>query len=326
MSTSENQSFQPDVQFLRDVQEGLAASPKTLPCKYLYDERGSQLFEEITSLDEYYPTRADLEATTTNVEAIVSRVGPGVRLVELGSGSSTKTRVLLDHLPDIAAYIPVEISSDALDESVTALREAYPDLEVLPLRADYTRPLTLPTPSRPFQKTVVYYPGSTIGNFHPKDAIAFLRRLREVVISDQNTAGDGGMLIGVDLKKDKAQLERAYNDAQGVTAAFNLNLLTRINRELGTEIPVADFRHEARYDEGLGRIEMHLVSERAQTIDIGDQTFAFEAGETIRTEESYKYSREEFARVAEEAGFNVDAFWTDTRGRFSLQYLLARPM
>lgn len=314
MSTPDSQTF------LADVQSGLSQSPKTLPCKYLYDERGSQLFEDITALDDYYPTRADLDATSSNIDAIKRHIGPSVRLVELGSGSSTKTRILLDHLENVAAYTPVDISTDALDESVANLRAAYPGLEVLPLCADYTQPLELPPPSRAFTHTVVYYPGSTIGNFHPPDAIAFLRRIRRAV------QPDGGLLIGVDLKKDKAVLERAYNDRQGVTAAFNLNLLTRINRELPASIPVDGFRHEARYDEQKGRIEMHLVSESDQDVKVGDETFHFHAGETIRTEESYKYSREEFARLAEEAGFEVTAFWTDREGRFSLQYLSPQPV
>jgi len=309
----------PDLQtFLHDVQRGLSQSPKTLPCKYLYDERGSQLFEDITELDDYYPTRADLEATTANIEAIVEHIGPGARLVELGSGSSTKTRVLLDHLEDLVAYIPVEISADALDESVQSLRASYPHLEVLPLCADYTHPLDLPSPSRAFRRTVVYYPGSTIGNFHPPDAIAFLRRIRRA------TVPDGGLLIGVDLKKDKAILERAYNDSAGVTAAFNLNLLSRIERELPAEVDLEGFHHEARYDEQLGRIEMHLVSDAKQEIRIGDETFHLEPGETIRTEESYKYGRQDFARIADEAGFDVTAFWMDRSSRFSLQYLSPR--
>ncbi len=312
MSTPDRQTF------LADVQSGLSQSPKTLPCKYLYDERGSQLFEDITALDDYYPTRADLDATSSNIDAIERHIGPGVRLVELGSGSSTKTRILLDHLESVAAYTPVDISTDALDESVASLKTAYRDLEVLPLCADYTQPLELPTPSEAFTRTVVYYPGSTIGNFHPPDAIAFLRRIRRAV------QPDGGLLIGVDLKKDKAVLERAYNDREGVTAAFNLNLLTRINRELPAAFSLDAFRHEARYDEQKGRIEMHLVSASDQDVKVGDQTFHFSAGETIRTEESYKYSREEFARLAEEAGFEVTAFWTDREGRFSLQYLSPR--
>lgn len=304
--------------FLLDVQAGLAAQPKTLPCKYLYDGRGSQLFEAITELEEYYPTRADLEATRANIDAIAELLGPDLRLVELGSGSSTKTRELLDHLRGVVAYVPVEISVDALDESVVALREAYPNLEVLPLCADYTQPLELPKPSKPFARTVVYYPGSTIGNFHPPQAISFLRRIRSAVLPD------GGLLIGVDLKKDKELLELAYNDRKGVTADFNINLLDRINRELPAEIPVHEFHHEARYDERLGRIEMHLVSDAELDVKVGDQTFHFAAGESIRTEESYKYARHEFARLAVEAGLEVQAFWTDSRGQFSLQYLNPR--
>lgn len=308
--------------FLADVQRGLAARPKTLPCKYLYDEVGSALFEKICGVEEYYPTRADLDATERNVEAIAALVGRAVRLVELGSGSSTKTRVLLDRL-DLAAYVPIDISVDALEASVEQLRAAYPDLEILPLAADYTQPVELPAPSRPFTRTVVYFPGSTIGNFHPSAAIEFLKRIRSA-IEGRGGREPGGLLIGVDLKKDPAVLEAAYDDAEGVTAAFNKNLLTRINRELGAAFDLDAFAHQARYDEREGRIEMHLVSQRAQSATVGDRTFHFAPGESIRTEESYKYSRDDFARVASEAGLEVTAFWTDAEGLFSLQYLVAK--
>jgi dimethylhistidine N-methyltransferase len=309
--------------FLDDVQRGLGARPKTLPCKYLYDEVGSALFETICRLEEYYPTRADLDATRRNIAAIAALIGPRARLVELGSGSSTKTRVLLDALDDLVAYVPIDISVEALEASVRDLRAAYPDLEISGLAADYTQPVDLPVPSRPPARTVVYYPGSTIGNFHPTGAIAFLQRIRRAIEPGPDGAA-GGLLIGVDLKKDPAVLEAAYDDAAGVTAAFNKNLLVRINRELGASFDLDAFDHAARYDAREGRIEMHLVSTRAQTVTVGDRSFHFDAGESIRSEESYKYSREDFARIAAEAGLEVAAFWTDAAGLFSLQYLVAR--
>jgi L-histidine Nalpha-methyltransferase len=304
--------------FLADVLAGMAAEPKTLPCKYFYDAEGSRLFEEICGLDEYYLTRADLEATRRHVEAIASLAGPGCLLVELGSGASIKTRILLDHLRDVAAYVPIDISEAALAESVAALAADYPALEVLPVLADYTSTVPLPEPERRPARTLVYFPGSTIGNFHPPDAVRFLARIARAI-------GDGGAaLVGVDLKKDAAVLERAYDDARGVTARFNKNLLARINRELGADFDLGAFRHAARYDATLGRIEMHLVSERAQEIHIGGARFALRAGETIRSEESYKYARDEFERVAGEAGLEVKAFFTDARALFSLQYLEPR--
>lgn len=301
--------------FLDDVVAGLSSRPKTLPCKYLYDARGSELFERICELEAYYPTRADLDATARNIDRIVARVGPSARLVELGSGSSTKTRVLLDHLPDLVAYVPIDISVSALEDSAASIRAEYPALEVLPVLADYTQSVTLPATARDTERTLIYFPGSTIGNFHPPDAIAFLRRIGAA-------CGRGGAaLIGVDLKKDKAMLELAYDDPEGVTAAFNLNLLTRINRELGADFDVRAFAHHARYDEELGRIEMHLVSARSQVVALGEHHITLAAGETIRTEESYKYSIDDFARLATEAGLSVEEVWTDDRGLFSLQFL-----
>ncbi len=306
----------PSKTFLVEVLEGLRSSPKTLPCKYLYDTRGSELFEEICALDEYYATRADLDATQRNIDAIVANVGAGCLLVELGSGSSTKTRVLLDHLPELAGYVPIDISRSALELSTASLRVDYPELEVLPLCADYTQSLELPKPQRTPQKTLIYYPGSTIGNFHPPAATAFLRRIAVAC------GGDGAALIGVDLKKDKARLERAYDDAKGVTAAFNLNLLSRINRELGANFELAAFAHEARYNEKLGRVEMHLVSQCSQTVAIAEHEVIFSANETIRTEESYKYNNEDFSRLAQDAGMRVEAAWTDAQRLFGLQYLV----
>ncbi|MCA9620438.1 MAG: L-histidine N(alpha)-methyltransferase [Myxococcales bacterium] len=301
--------------FLSDVIDGLDREPKILPCKYFYDARGSELFEQICELPEYYPTRADVEATETNIDAIVAALGPGVRLVELGSGAGVKTRILLSHLREVAAYVPIEISEAALDASAARLAEEFPQLTILPVAADYTLPFELPEAGATATRTVIYFPGSTIGNFHPPDAIQFMRRLRRIA---------DGVLIGVDLKKDKAILERAYDDAAGVTAAFNLNLLVRMQRELGAELDLDGFEHMARYDEAAGRIEMHLVSRRDQAIVVGNRRFDLRAGETIRSEVSYKYSLPEFATVAMESGWEVEQVWTDRQGRFSLQYLAAR--
>lgn len=304
-----------DETFLQDVLDGLSTLPKTLPCKYLYDERGSQLFEAICEVEEYYVTRADIEVTERHARDIADLIGPEALLVELGSGSSTKTRALLDELVKPVAYVPVDISDALLQQSAKALRQRYPALEVLPLCADYSQIIALPKPSRKPACTVIYFPGSTIGNFEPRHAIVFLRRLREACHPD------GAVLIGVDLKKDTEVLERAYDDAAGVTAQFNLNLLARLNRELDADFDLERFRHRALYNEDLGRIEMHLVSTVEQTVHIGDAEVSFQSDESIRTEESYKYSLDEFAKVCAEAGLDVHHVWTDERGYFSLQYL-----
>jgi dimethylhistidine N-methyltransferase len=301
--------------FLHDVLEGLRQRPqRILPCKYFYDERGAELFERICELEEYYLTRADLEATRDHVERIVAHVGRGVRLVELGSGAGIKTRILLEHLVDLRAYLPVDISAEQLARTAEALRADFPGLKVEPLAADYTQSFELPDESS--GRTVVYFPGSTIGNFHPPAAITFLRALRALV------APDGGLLIGVDRKKDRKTLERAYDDGAGVTAAFNLNLLLRMQRELGAELELEGWQHRAVYDERRGRIEMHLVSREPQSIRLGGEEFTFAAGETIRTEVSYKYTLEEFATLAREADLSVAATWLDRRGRFSLAWLV----
>ncbi len=305
-----------DPVFLQDVIAGLSAEPKTLPCKYFYDARGSDLFDQICELEEYYPTRADTEATADHIEAIAAEIGPRARLVELGSGSSIKTRILLDHLEALVAYVPVEISPEPLRRSTRELRAAYPKLTVQPLEADYTTSFRLPRPPSQPARTVVYFPGSTIGNFHPPDAVVFLRRLRDLV------APDGAILIGVDLDKDPEVLERAYDDSAGITAAFNLNLLHRMVGELGAELDLTRFSHRAIYDQAKKRIEMHLVSDVDQVVVVGGRRFAMTAGETIRSEVSYKYGLDDFAHVAAEAGLAVDDVWTDREGLFSLQYLV----
>ncbi len=309
-------------QFLDEVVEGLSAAQKTLPCKYLYDEKGSKLFDQICELEDYYPTRADLEATRINLDEIAKRVGPKARLVELGSGSSMKTELLLKRL-DLAEYVPLDISTDHLEATAEDIRKRYPDLVVQPAAADYTQPVNLPEPQVPFNRTVVYFPGSTIGNFHPDEAAQFLSRIGSLVSGDSEAGTkSGGILIGVDLRKERARLERAYDDSEGVTAKFNLNLLRHINRELGAEFPLERFEHRAVWDSEAGRIEMHLVSLVDQEVEVGDESFSFKKGEYIRSEVSYKYSREGFAELAAKAGLKVDAFWTDSQGLFSLQYLV----
>jgi dimethylhistidine N-methyltransferase len=318
MSTTEalpmiDQSPETD-SFREAVLSGLQRPQKEVPSKFLYDARGSKLFDAICELDEYYPTRTEMAIMEDNVDAMVDAIGERALLAEYGSGSSLKTRILLDHARDLAAYVPIDISREHLAEAAEEIAEAYPGLPVQPLCADYTEELTLPAPPQPAQRTVVYYPGSTIGNFHPDRALPFLRRVAE-------TAGaGGGLLIGVDLRKDVDVIRAAYNDADGVTAAFNKNLLRRINRELGGTFDLDRFEHEGRWKGEKGCIEMHLVSTEAQRVRIDGQTVDFEAGETIRTEYSFKYTLEGFEALAAEAGFAVEQVWTDADDYFSIQY------
>ncbi len=300
-----------------EVLRGLTAPAKTLPCKLFYDARGSELFEEICTLDEYYPTRTELGILREYGRQIAALVGPHCRLAELGSGSSTKTRLLLDRLAEPAAYVPIDISRVALLEAATALAVDYPDLAVLAVCADYTQPFELPEPPRPAARTVVFFPGSTIGNLEPPEAQRFLRRVAAWC------GRGGGLLIGVDLKKDRAILEPAYDDRRGVTAAFNLNLLARINRELGADFALDGFRHRAIYNEERGRVEMHLVSRRPQTVHLLGRAIHFDEDEAIDTEHSYKYDVAEFERLAGRAGFQVGQVWTDPRRLFGVLYLTA---
>lgn len=299
---------------LAQAASGLVAREKTLPCKLLYDEAGSRLFEEICELPEYYPTRTEIGILRGAAVEIASLVGPRCALVELGSGSSAKTRILLDHLVE-PAYVPVDIARTQLEEAVEGLVLEYPDVEYLPVCQDYTRELWIPPAARARTRRVAFFPGSTIGNFEPEEAEAFLRRIAAA-------CGPGGaLLIGVDLRKDRGVLERAYDDSEGVTAAFNLNLLRRLNRECGTDFDLSAFRHRARYDEVHGRIEMHLVSQRAQVIRLGNDEIEFREGEHITTEHSYKYDLAEFGRLASRAGFRPERVWTDPAERFSVHYL-----
>ena len=303
--------------FLQDVIEGLSRPRKELSPKYFYDERGSALFEAICELPEYYPTRTEMAIMREHVGEMADRLGPGCLLIEYGSGSGRKTRVLIAALSPVA-YMPIDIAREQLARSASELAHDFPELRVLAVCADYSRPLALPADARTAaRRRVVYFPGSTIGNFTLSEAREFLREARV-------TVGTGGaMLVGVDLKKDEALLNAAYNDAQGVTAAFNLNLLTRINRELGADFDLTAFHHRAFYHAAMSRIEMHLVSGKQQTVTVAGHRFEFSAGETIHTENSCKYSVDEFQALAHSAGFVAEQCWTDPAGLFAVHYLAA---
>lgn len=302
--------------FLADVLEGLSKPKKTLPCKYFYDARGSELFDRICELAEYYPTRIETAILRDNLDSIAGTMPFGPVLIEYGSGSSTKTRLLLDRLDDLAAYVPVDICGGHLLRSAWSLRARYPRLRVHPICADFTRPFRVPDFER--RPRVVFFPGSTIGNFGPIEAIDLLAGMAKV------TGSGGGLLIGVDLLKPREILEAAYDDSAGVTAAFNLNLLERVNRELDGTFDLDGFAHRAIFNADDGRVEMHLVSRTDQVAEVAGQPFRFAAGETIHTENSHKYSREGFAELAARAGWRVDSIWTDAREFFSVQYLVAR--
>ena len=300
---------------LEEVLRGLRGPQKELPCKLFYDETGSKLFERITALDEYYPTRAEQRIMRLAGDEIAARIGTECLLIEYGSGSSQKTRTLLDHLERPAAYVPIDISREQLRESAAALAAAYPGLRVLPICGDFTGNLQLPSTLPQGRRRVAYYPGSTIGNFVPNDARRFLVRMAEMC------GRAGGLLIGVDLKKDPLMLHRAYNDALGVTAAFNLNILVRLNRDFGGDFALDEFRHYAFYNPVFDRVEMHLVSLSDQTVRVADTRIHFKRGESIWTESSYKYNPDEFASLAASAGWRVEQVWTDDRALFSVQYL-----
>jgi dimethylhistidine N-methyltransferase len=307
--------FEPSrAEFLRDVSEGLRQSPKRLPCKYLYDERGSALFDEICGLEEYYPTQTEIGIMEQDAGAMARALGPEVMLIEYGSGSGHKTRLLLDELEAPSAYVPVDISREHLARSASELASEYPAIPVLPVCADFTKPFDLPE-SVPPRRRAAYFPGSTIGNFERKLAAELLSGIAS------SCGEDGALLVGVDLQKDVSVLVDAYDDARGVTADFNRNLLVRINRELGANFDVESFAHRALWEPEEGRIEMHLVSEVAQSVELADETLRFAAGESICTEHSHKYTVDGFAALAEESGFRVAQVFTDPEQYFSVQLL-----
>jgi dimethylhistidine N-methyltransferase len=305
----------PLAQFHDDVLAGLSRQPKELPCKYFYDARGSELFDRICELPEYYLTRTELAIMCQHASEMADALGCRCLLVEFGSGSSVKTPLLLEHMREPAGYVPVDISREHLFASAAAIRRRFPGLEVRPLWADFTEPFALPQIRGRVDRRAVYFPGSTIGNFGPDEAVALLARMAGLV------GPGGGVLIGMDLRKAAAVVEPAYNDAAGVTAAFNRNLLARINRELGADFDVGQFAHRAFFDESHSRIEMHLVSRRRQVVHLGGAVVRFARGESIRTELSYKYSRVAFASLAGAAGLAVRRVWTDAGGLFSVQHL-----
>jgi len=306
----------PSNELLEIAQRGLSLKPKRLPSWLFYDERGSALFDEICEQPEYYLTRSEIALMDEHAGSIADTLGSDVRLVEYGSGNARKTRMLLQHLHQPVAYVPVEISAEPLRESVDRLATEFPALPVQPLCADFTKPLRLPIPPRAPRRTVLYFPGSTIGNFDNRAAAVLLRKMR-------NEMGDaGGILIGVDLKKDPAAIEAAYNDAAGVTAAFTLNMLTRLNRDVGSDFDLSAFRHRAHYNPMAGRIETHIVSSKAQQVKLGKTSVAFREDEAIQVEYSCKYSLADFEALAAKAGLAVLRVWTDAQKMFSVQYLV----
>jgi L-histidine Nalpha-methyltransferase len=303
-------------EFLADIIAGLSSNPRTIPCKYFYDERGAALFQKICELPEYYVTRAEIDILDRCRADIASHLGSSVELIGLGTGAGTKTRILIEALESPAVYIPVDISEKQLRQSTVLFRKIFPELEILPVCADYLQPVVLPLPRHTPARNIVYFPGSTIGNFEPDEAVQFLRRIANVC------RPNGGLLIGADLKKDPRLLDAAYNDRAGVTAQFNLNLLERINRELGADFNLDQWRHRAIYNSNAGRIEMHLISETDQFVHLNEHKFHFRRGEKVITEFSYKYAPDEFAALAAKAGFNFVRMWTDDARLFGVFYFV----
>jgi L-histidine Nalpha-methyltransferase len=304
--------------FRRDVLAGLSRPQRSLPCKYLYDEEGARLFEAICELPEYYPTRTETAILEENIEEIAALAGSRANLVDLGSGNGRKTRLLLEHLEQPASYCPVDVAHQQLLGCSRQLAWEYPGLAIEPVCADYTEPFKLPALPPDSGPVTVFFPGSTIGNCEPAEAVSFLRRMARLC------GEEGGLLIGVDLKKSPQVLNLAYNDSLGVTAKFNLNLLARANRELHAGFDLAQFRHYAFYNEKAGRIEMHLVSRRLQCVPVDGTAFVFGRDESVTTEHSYKYTLAQFAQLAARAGLEVARYWTDERRWFTVQYLKPR--
>jgi dimethylhistidine N-methyltransferase len=302
--------------FAAAVHAGLSKPRKRLPTEYLYDARGSALFDAICELPEYYPTRTELGIMRKHVGAMARTIGSGATIIEYGSGSSTKTRLLLDALDAPAAYVPVDISREHLEATAAQLRLEYPAVPIVPVCADFTTAFEVPVVGN--GPRCAYFPGSTIGNFEPPAAIELLDQMRELV------GERGSVLIGADLRKPLEILEPAYDDAAGVTAEFNLNLLVRIDRELGGDVDVSRFRHRAWFDAEHGRIVMELVSTCAQIVTIDHKRYRFAEGEVITTEYSHKYTRESFAKLASAADLAVAQVWTDEQQWFSVQRLVPR--
>lgn len=306
----------PKETFLSDVISGLSKPQKQIPPKYFYDEKGSELFDQICKTKEYYVTRTEMDLLEDIGPKISELAGPNCKIIEFGSGASKKIRTLLEALVTPKSYIAIDISKEFLVESANTIAQDYPEIEVGAICADFLKPVNLPVSVQENEGNLLgFFPGSTIGNFTTNEAVAFLKTAHNLL------SPHGALLIGVDLKKDETILEAAYNDAQGITADFNLNILERINKELGANFTTEKFEHEAVYNSGEGRIEMHLRSKAAQSASIDGHTFAFDPNETIHTENSHKYSIEEFKDLAAQADFSSAAVWVDPDKLFSLHYL-----
>lgn len=299
--------------FLQAVLDGLGRRPRSLPCRFFYDERGSQLFEAICECPEYYLTRTELAIMEADARAMAEAIGPRSLIVELGSGSGAKTSLLLKHLEQPVGYMPVDISLEALSTTLGRLAEKHPDLVVEPVCTDFSTDIPRSKLAAEAQRTVVYFPGSTVGNCEPEDAVALLQRIAAA------TGPGGGLLVGFDLVKDVATLEAAYNDAQGITARFNGNLLVRMASELGADVDPDGFQHRSVWNPKSSAVESFLVSRKAQVVVVAGQSFAFEAGEVIHTESSYKYSVEQFEELGARAGMTLLGTWLDDKALFAVQ-------
>ena len=305
-----------DQAFATALADGMRRAPKSVPCKYFYDARGSALFDRICELPEYYQTRTESALLARSAGEIAAFMGPKVELIEFGAGALRKVRTLLDALDSPVAYVPIDISGDYLEGVCAALDRDYPELRLRPVVGDFARPFLLPAPAEGARRRVGFFPGSTIGNFRPDEAVTFLKTAAGVLKG-------GGLLIGADLVKDPAILHAAYNDAEGVTAEFNKNLLVRANEELGADFDLDRFAHYACYNPIAARIEMYLLSLAAQHVQVGDDIFSFKSGEAIHTEDSHKYTVESFQALARAAGFRPAAVWCDEDALFSVHWLEA---
>ncbi len=321
-TTGEERALANGRSLLEEVLAGLRRRPRTLPAKLFYDARGAALFDAITRLDEYYLTRTELSILRRNASTIAASIGAGSVLLEYGSGEAEKVRIILDRMRGDAApaaYVPIDVSGAQLERVAEELRERYPEIPIIPIAADYTSLEGLPLPRElRSARRVAFFPGSTIGNLHPEEARGFLERMAA------DCGRDGAIILGVDLRKDPAILHAAYNDSEGLTAEFNLNILVRLNRELGATFDPESFRHYAFYNPVAGRIEMHLVSLRRQLVDVAGECISFERGETIWTESSYKYTLPGLSALAAEAGLIVDERWTDPDEFFVVVRLVGR--
>ncbi len=298
---------------LAEITGGLSLSPKMISPKYFYDERGSGLFERICELPEYYLTRTEIGIMQSCLDEISERIGPRARVIEYGIGSGLKTRILLENLDEPVAFIPIDISPEHLAESCRDLAQRFPDIEILPVAADFTRPVPIPDTRKASARNLVYFPGSTIGNFEPEAALGLLR------VMHQEAGPGGALLIGVDLKKDPELIELAYNDSQGLTAQFNLNMLRHLNRAFGSDFDLEGYRHNAVYDEQSGRVEIRLISLEDQQVTLGEHRFSLANGEKIITEYCHKFRLEDFHELASKAGFRHVDSWTDSNHWFSIQ-------